>query len=88
VLHQRYKDLCFFLIAKATWPNYWLKKAASASRFRNNHRLDLHLGSGTKYLPGFVNIDANPLQKMDMWPTCDAGFHSSAVRSIPSTPRT
>jgi predicted SAM-dependent methyltransferase len=87
VLHQRYKDLCFFLIAKATWPNYWLKKAASASRFRNNHRLDLHLGSGTKYLPGFVNIDANPLQKMDMWldVRCGLPFASGSVDSIYST---
>ena len=23
VLHHRYKELCFLVIAKATWPNYW-----------------------------------------------------------------
>ena len=67
MLHQRYKDFYFLLIAKATWPNYWMKKLRHAGRSRNGHRLDLHLGCGTKYLPGFVNIDANPMQKTDIW---------------------
>ncbi len=87
MLHQRYKDLCFLLIAKATWPNYWMKKIGNATRSRNGHRLDLHLGSGTKYLPGFVNIDANPMQKVDVWldVRCGLPFLDGSVDSIYST---
>jgi predicted SAM-dependent methyltransferase len=87
VLHQRYKDLCFLLIAKATWPNYWMKKLSNATRWRNGHRLNLHLGSGTKYLPGFVNIDANPMQKTDVWldVRCGLPFATNSVDSIYST---
>jgi predicted SAM-dependent methyltransferase len=87
VLHQRYKDLCFLLIAKATWPNYWLKKLRHAGRSVNGHRLDLHLGCGIRYLPGFANIDANPLQKTDIWldVRCGLPFASNSVDSIYST---
>jgi len=87
VLHQLYKDLCFLLIAKATWPNYWMKKLGYAARSHNGHRLDLHLGCGTKYLPGFVNIDANPLQKTDVWldVCCGLPFATGSVDSICST---
>jgi predicted SAM-dependent methyltransferase len=87
VLHQRYKDFCFLLIAKATWPNYWMKKLGYAARSRNGHRLDLHLGSGTRYLPGFINIDANPLQKTDLWldVRCGLPFGTASVDSIYST---
>lgn len=87
MLHQRYKDLCFLLIAKATWPNYWMKKLSYATRSGNGHRLDLHLGSGTKYLPGFVNIDANPMQKTDVWldVRCGLPFATNSVDSIYST---
>jgi len=87
VLHQRYKDLCFLLIAKATWPNYWVKRLSYSARSPNGHRLDLHLGCGTKYLPGFVNIDANPLQKTDVWldVRCGLPFATGSVDSIYST---
>jgi SAM-dependent methyltransferase len=87
VLHQRYKDLYFLLIAKATWPNYWIKKVRYASRPANGRRLDLHLGCGTKYLPGFVNVDANPLQKTDAWldVRCGLPFANGSVDSIYST---
>jgi len=56
LLHQRYKDFYFLLIAQATWPNYWLKKLRHSGRSVNGHRLDLHLGCGPKYLPGFVEL--------------------------------
>jgi SAM-dependent methyltransferase len=87
VLHQRYKDLYFLLIAKATWPNYWVKKLRHAGRSVNGHRLDLHLGCGPKYLPGFVNIDANPKQKTDIWldVRCGLPFASASVDSVYST---
>ena len=87
VLHQRYKDFYFLLIAQATRPNYWVKKLRHSRRSRNRHRLDLHLGCGPKYLPGFVNIDANPTQKSDMWldVRCGLPFASASVDSIYST---
>ena len=87
MLHQRYKDLYFLLIAKATWPNYWMKKLRHAGRSVNGHRLDLHLGCGPKYLPGFVNIDANPMHKTDIWLDirCGLPFASNSVDSIYST---
>ena len=88
MLHQRYKDFCFLLIAKATWPNYWIKRLGYAARSRNGHRLDLHLGSGTRYLPGFINIDANPLQKPISGLTCAVVFPSRPQVSIRSTPLT
>jgi hypothetical protein len=67
LLHQRYKDLHFLLIAKATWPNYWTRSLRYRLGSPNGQRLHLHLGCGTKYLPGFANVDANPTQKIDVW---------------------
>ncbi len=87
MLHQRYKDLYFLLLAKATWPNYWVKKLRAGAGSANGHRLDLHLGCGPKYLSGFVNIDANPRQKTDIWldVRCGLPFASGSVDSIYST---
>jgi predicted SAM-dependent methyltransferase len=53
----------------------------------NGHRLDLHLGCGIRYLPGFVNIDANPARKTDMWldVRCGLPFANDSVDSIYST---
>jgi predicted SAM-dependent methyltransferase len=47
----------------------------------------LHLGCGVKFLPGFVNIDANPFQKLDLWLDVRHGlpFRTSSVESIYST---
>jgi hypothetical protein len=49
----------------------------------------MHLGCGPKYLPGFVNIDANPLQKIDMGLDlrCALPFAHPSVDSIDSTRR-
>jgi SAM-dependent methyltransferase len=87
VLHQRYKDFCFLLIAQATWPNYWVKKLGHAVGAVNRDRSRLHLGCGPKYLPGFVNIDANPLLKSDIWLDVRFGlpFASGSIDSIYST---
>ncbi len=87
MLHQRYKDLCFLLLAQATRPNYWLKKLRYSAGSRNGHALALHLGCGGKYLSGFVNIDANPLQKIDLWLDVRRGlpFATGSVDSIYST---
>jgi len=87
LLHQRYKDLVFLCMAKATLPNYWAHKCFYALRPQNGHSLHLHLGCGPKYLPGFVNIDANPRQKLDLWldVRCGLPFASGSVHSIYST---
>lgn len=87
MLHQRYKDICFLAIAKATLPNYWVRRCFSAIRPSNGRRLHLHLGCGPKYLSGFVNIDANPFQRLDFWldVRCGLPFASASVDSIYST---
>jgi len=87
VLHQRYKDLYFLGLAKATLPNFWARKYLHALRPANGGPLHLHLGCGTKYLENFVNIDANPRQKTDLWldVRCGLPFRSNSTASIYST---
>jgi len=87
LLHQRYKDFYFFCLSKATLPNYWLRKCLYAIRPQNGRPLHLHLGCGTKYLAGFVNVEANPQQKLDLWldVRCGLPFASGSVDSIYST---
>jgi predicted SAM-dependent methyltransferase len=86
LLHQRYKDLCFLLIEKATWPNYWILRWRNSLR-KPHHPIHLHLGCGPKYMPGFVNIDANPFTKTDMWldVRCGIPFADQAVDSVYAT---
>jgi predicted SAM-dependent methyltransferase len=67
LLHQRYKDICFLFISKATLPNYWLRRIRSRLQSGNGAPLHLHIGCGPTYLPGFVNIDAVPFHKLDVW---------------------
>jgi len=83
LLHQRYKDLLFWGIAKATIPNYFLRRYLLKPDGANH----LHLGCGPKYLAGFVNIDGNPWNKIDMWLDVRNGlpFPSNSVDSIYST---
>jgi predicted SAM-dependent methyltransferase len=49
--------------------------------------MHLHLGCGTKYLPGFLNIDGNLFNKLDLWLDVRNGlpFPSNSVDSIYST---
>ncbi len=86
MLHQRYKDIVFWGIAKATVPNYFLRRYLMSPRSANGAR-HLHLGCGTKYLPGFLNIDGNLLNKIDVWLDVRNGlpFRSGSVDSIYST---
>jgi len=86
LLHQRYKDFVFWGIAKATVPNYFLRRYVMSARPRNG-ACHLHLGCGPKYLPGFVNIDGNPFGKIDLWLDVRNGlpFRSNSVDSIYST---
>jgi predicted SAM-dependent methyltransferase len=86
LLHQRYKDIVFWGIAKATLPNYFLRRYVMTVRPANGPR-HLHLGCGTKYLPGFLNIDGNLFNKIDLWLDVRNGlpFPSNTVDSIYST---
>lgn len=86
MIHQRYKDIVFWGIAKATVPNYFVRRYLT-SPFARNGAPHLHLGCGTKYLPSFVNIDGNPFNKIDVWLDVRNGlpFRSSSVASIYST---
>ena len=86
LLHQRYKDIVFWGIAKATFPNYLLRRYVrpAGATTRTSH---LHLGCGPKYLPGFLNVDGNPFNKIDLWLDVRNGlpFPSNSVNSIYST---
>jgi SAM-dependent methyltransferase len=86
VLHQRYKDLVFAGVAKATLPNYLLRKSLYALR-PASRPAHLHLGCGPKYLEGFINIDANPFYSVDLWLDVRNGlpFRANSVDSIYST---
>ena len=83
MLHQRQKDLVFFLLAKATLPNYWWKRSRDKCPADGSAR-HLHLGCGTVYLPGFINIDANPKARKDLWldVRCGLPFRNASVDSI------
>lgn len=86
MLHQRYKDVVYWGIAKATFPKYLLRRylLPGLAADRPQH---LHLGCGTKYLSGFLNIDGNPFHKIDLWLDVRNGlpFRSDSVDSIYST---
>ena len=86
MLHQRYKDIVFWGIAKATLPNYYLRRYVMSAGPRSGAR-HLHLGCGPKYLPGFVNIDGNLFNKLDLWLDVRNGlpFASNSADSIYST---
>jgi SAM-dependent methyltransferase len=87
LLHQRYKEIVFWGIAKATVPNYLLRRYVMSARPRNGASCHLHLGRGTKYLSGFLNIDGNLFNKIDVWLDVRNGlpFRSNSVASIYST---
>src|SRR5437667_10729280 len=83
MLHQRYKDLFFWGFAKATLPNHVVRKCLN-SIWRRRGPQHLHLGCGPKYLPNFVNVDANPLNKIDLWLDVRNGlpFNSDSIETI------
>ena len=84
MLHQRYKDIAFWGISKATFPNYLVHRYLGRSP---NGAMHLHLGCGTKYLPGFLNIDGNLFNRLDLWLDVRNGlpFPSNSADSIYST---
>lgn len=72
--------------AQATLPNHWARKYFNGVR-PSNGPLHLHLGCGPKYLKGFVNIDANPFNQIDLWLDVRDGlpFPANSADSIYST---
>jgi len=86
LLHQRSKDICYLAIAKATFPNHWARRCIDSVSLKREAR-NLHLGCGKRYLPGFVNIDANPFHKIDIWLDVRRGlpFATGSVDSIYTT---
>jgi predicted SAM-dependent methyltransferase len=86
LLDQRVKDLCLEVIGKLTLPNYLYRRYVAPVPF-NGRGLHLHLGCGKSHLPGFVNIDANPLHKTELWLDVRNGlpFPAGSVDSIYST---
>jgi SAM-dependent methyltransferase len=86
LLNQRYKDILFWCIAKATLPNYLLRRYVISPHLASDAR-HLHLGCGPRYLPGFLNIDGNLFNEIDLWLDVRNGlpFPSNTVDSIYST---
>jgi len=86
LLHQRYKDIAFWGIAKATLPNYVLHRYVLPAKSPSGST-HLHLGCGPKYLAGFVNIDGNLFNKLDLWLDVRNGlpFAANSADSIYST---
>jgi predicted SAM-dependent methyltransferase len=86
LLHQRHKNPLFWAISKVTLPNYYFRRLIY-SLTPVNGPLHLHLGCGPKYVSGFVNIDGNPFNKIDLWLDLRSGlpFPSNRVDSIYST---
>jgi predicted SAM-dependent methyltransferase len=84
VIHQRQKDLLFFVISKASVFNYCYRKYVSPWKNRNGKGVHLNLGCGDKYCDYCVNIDANPLRKFDLWLNIRNGlpFGDQSVDSI------
>jgi predicted SAM-dependent methyltransferase len=87
LIHQRYKDIYFLGLSKATLPNYYLRRMLCRWQRQNGREIHLHLGCGRRYLPGFVNVDANPRQKIDLWLDVRNGipFRDNSVASIYTT---
>jgi predicted SAM-dependent methyltransferase len=86
MLHQRTRDLYFAGLRPFNKLNYWRWKAQALGR-NGAAGTHLHLGCGTKYLLGFVNIDGNLFRKCDMWLDLRNGlpFGSGRVSSIYSS---
>ena len=66
---QRLKDTYFSLVRPVTKVNYIFHRWLSQFPSNNNHKdgIWVNLGSGKKYLDGFVNIEGNLFYKKDIW---------------------
>ena len=66
MVKQRTKDLCFWLARPFLRIDGWMVQM-TWQLWRGKGPLRLHLGCGDKYLLSFINIDANPFRKVDLW---------------------
>jgi predicted SAM-dependent methyltransferase len=66
MLPQQLKDALFAVNQLAVRPNRWLWRARFEST-RRSERLYVHLGCGTRRIPGMLNCDGNLLRKPDIW---------------------
>lgn len=84
MIHQRQKDLLLFMISKGSALNHCYRKYVSPWKNKNGNGVHLNLGCGDKYCDYFVNIDANPLRKLDLWLDVRNGlpFTDQSVDSI------
>ena len=82
VIHQRVKDLSFAAMRPLARMNHYRYRIRPPRRPERGYRL--HLGSGDKYLPGCLNVDANGLRKVDLWLDLRNGlpFADDAVGAI------
>jgi len=66
MISQPLKDVYFLFGRWLTLPSYYLARV----RFRRPSEPEgfyLHLGSGTRYIPGMINVDGNLLRRKDLW---------------------
>jgi len=64
--HQKTRDFYFAALRPINRLNYWKWRAQNVRR-NGAPQIHLHLGCGTKRLPGFVNIDGNLFRNPDIW---------------------
>lgn len=82
MIHQRVKDLCFDAARPLARLNHYRYQLFSPRSKGIGYAL--HIGCGDKYLDGFLNIDANPFRKLDMWLNLRNGlpFQADTVNCI------
>ena len=87
MMHQRLKDICFEAISAVTLPSHYWHKTVGQLNSVPGRQTHLHIGCGEKYLSGFVNVDANPRLRVDLWLDVRNGlpFRDGTVDSIYST---
>ena len=68
MLPNWFKQLTFCTLGKLSYGNILVGRTLH-KRYWGSFQGSLvaHLGCGKKYIPGFVNIDANPLVRADIW---------------------
>ncbi len=66
MVRQRRKDILFFLARPILRFLGWAVRPAWPLLTRRRP-LRLHIGCGDKYLPSFLNVDANPFRRIDLW---------------------
>lgn len=65
MLGQRIKDVYFAAVRHLTRPVGWLARL----RYRDGgvDGFYVHLGCGTHYIPGMINVEGNIMRKKDLW---------------------